>query len=269
LANRFTSGLVVTIVLFGAAANLAAQESTDTAMMVDVAERMTSEQIFDKASLAYDSRDYARAAELYQSILSRSEESGALYFNLANATFKNGDLGHAVLYFHRALRLDPGDEDIAANLEFAKAFTSLQMEGVELNPINAFFQSLVGTYRLSQLAWLSSGLFILLILLLTLRWGMGQISYWVRIGITTSLILLITSCLLTSFKYRRDYLIERAVLIAEECPVRTGPSESLDIELQGAPGLVVEILSESGDYYNILFENKRRGWIKKGLVAVI
>jgi uncharacterized protein YgiM (DUF1202 family) len=59
------------------------------------------------------------------------------------------------------------------------------------------------------------------------------------------------------------------VLIAEDCPVTTGPSEQSDVELEGAPGLVVEVLDESGDYYNVLFENKRRGWIRKELVAVI
>jgi len=32
---------------------------------------------------------------------------------------------------------------------------------------------------------------------------------------------------------------------------------------------VVEILGESTDYYNVQFENQRRGWVKKDLVAAV
>ncbi|MBD3331836.1 hypothetical protein GF356_03210, partial [candidate division GN15 bacterium] len=49
----------------------------------------------------------------------------------------------------------------------------------------------------------------------------------------------------------------------------TGPSEKSEIELQGAPGLVVEVLAEKDGFYNVQFENQRRGWIDKDLVAVV
>ena len=91
----------------------------------------------------------------------------------------------------------------------------------------------------------------------------------VAAGIVISLILLVTASFVTTFKYRHDYLTRRAVLLSDESPVRSGPSDEMDVEIEGAPGLVVEILSQSGDYYNVLFENKRRGWIKKDLVAEI
>ena len=83
------------------------------------------------------------------------------------------------------------------------------------------------------------------------------------------MILLVIISGLTTFKYRNDYLTRRAVIIAEQPTVYTGASEQSDVELEGAPGLIVEILSESSDFYNVLFENKRRGWIKKALIAEI
>ena len=70
-------------------------------------------------------------------------------------------------------------------------------------------------------------------------------------------------------KYDFDYLTTRAVIVAEDSVVRTGPSERSPKELDAAPGLVVEILDETSDFYNVLFENKRRGWVRKDLVAVI
>ena len=224
---------------------------------------------FQEANQLYEAREYDRAIDLYLAILSEGVESPGVYFNLGNAYFKNGDLGHAILYYLKARRLDPGDADIASNLEFARSFTRIQMEGVQLNPIERLLESVVEPYRLHTLAWVSSAAFVSLFCMLIIRYGMGVRNGALRAGTVGMLVLLVTFSFVTSFKYRHDYLTRRAVLIAEDCPVRTGPSQQSDIELEAAPGLVVEILSESGDYYNVLFENKRRGWIEKGLLAVV
>lgn len=224
---------------------------------------------FQMANKFYEDKDYASAIRLYESVVNQGFESSAIYFNLGNAYFKSGDLGYATLYYMKAKRLSPGDEDIRQNLEFARQFARVQMEGVELNPINTLFSSLVGQYRLSFLAWVSSAFFVLLMLLLIVRWGLGLVNPGIRAGLILALILVVVSSGLTAFKYRQDYLTRRAVIVAEESPVLTGPSEQSDVELDGAPGLIVEILEESGNYYSVLFENKRRGWIKKELVAEI
>lgn len=224
---------------------------------------------FEQGNDFYKNKEFDKAIDAYKSVIAQGVESAPLYYNLGNAYFKNGDLGHAVLYYMKAKRLDPGDGDIRNNLTFAKKFSTVQMEGVELNPISAFVSSLVDTYRLSFLAWVSSFFFILFMVSLMIRFGLGMNVTWVRMFTVISLILLIVSSGLTTFKYRHDYLTRRAVIIADNSKVYTGASDKSDVELEGAPGLVVEILSESSDYYNVLFENKRRGWIKKDLVAEI
>ncbi len=223
--------------------------------------------LFTEANKQYEQKDYSKAIELYTEILNTNIESAPLYFNLGNAYFKNGDLGHAILFYMKAKRLAPDDQAIRHNLEFAQRFSSVQMEGVELNPVTSFLASLVDTYNLTFLAWGSSIIFILFIITLILRLGMGYNNAMLRAGVVILLLLLMITSGLTTFKYRYEYLTKRAVIIAENAKVFTGASEQSDIELEGAPGLIVEILSESADFYNVLFENKRRGWIKKGLIA--
>jgi tetratricopeptide (TPR) repeat protein len=224
---------------------------------------------FAMANEFYQKKDYSSAVRLYLSVLNQGVESANLYFNLGNACFKDGDLGHAVFYYLRARRLSPDDQDIVHNLEFVRQFSRVQMEGVELNPIRTFFAGLVESHRLNTLAWLSSTFFVLFILVLCVRYGLGFSNFVVRIGAVVSLVLLLVSSGLTTFKYRNDYLTRRAVIITEDANVHTGPSEQSDVELEGAPGLTVQIISETVDYYDVLFENKRRGWIKKDQVAVL
>ena len=177
------------------------------------------------------------------------------------------DLGYAILNYMRARRLDPSNEDILHNLEFARRFSRVQMEGVELNPISSFMSMIVNPYRLNILAWVSSVCFILFVLIMIFRFGLGYNSSLIRISAILSLIFIMISFGLTTFKYRQDYLTRRGVVVAEEVSVYTGPSILSDVELEAAPGLVIEILDENQEYYNVLFENKRRGWVEKDLIA--
>jgi tetratricopeptide (TPR) repeat protein len=224
---------------------------------------------FRHANRLYEEKSYDSAIVIYTGILQGGVESAALHFNLGNAYFRNGDLGHAVLYYLRAKRLGPNDNDIVSNLQFARRFTSIQMEGVKLNPVSSLLTSLVEPLHPDTLAWLTSLSFIMCMVMFTVRYGLNIRKAWQRIATTVSLILLIGLGLLTVVKYDREYLTRQGVVIAENSVVRTGPSAYSDKELDAAPGLVVEILSESGDFFKVLFENKRQGWIEKGLVAVI
>jgi tetratricopeptide (TPR) repeat protein len=233
------------------------------------AQAQTLEELFDRGNAHFEARRYDSAKVCYAEALATGQESAALYFNLGNAYFRTGDLGRAILYYLRAQRLEPADDDIRANLEFAKRYTSIQMEGVRLNPVSSFFVTIVAPYNLHQLAWLASMCFVLLCVVLIVRYGFGRRGALLRAAITVGVTLLVVSSLLTPVKYNADYLTRRGVIVAEECTVRTGPSLSSETELEAVPGLIVEILDETGDFVNVLFENKRRGWIEKDLVAVI
>jgi len=230
---------------------------------------VTPEEQFQQGNDYFEARHFDSALQAYNQVVAQGMQSAPLYFNMGNACFRTGDLGHAILYYLRAQRLDPADPDIISNLDFARRFTSVQMEGVALNPVSSLFESIVEPYQLSNLAWISSAAFFLFFGFLIARFGLGYRNSIVRTGIYNSLFLLLVVATLTMVKYDHDYLTHRAVVIAATAEVHTGPSELSDKELDAVPGLIIEILSESGDYYNVLFENKRRGWIKKDLVAVV
>lgn len=229
----------------------------------------TTTDEFNRANQYYADKAFDSALAVYQSIERTGLESAELYFNIGNCHFKSGDLGRAVLYYLRAKRLSPSDDDINANLAFTRGFTRIQMEGVELNPVYSLVESVLDPMALTTTAWIASGLFVLLFLLLTLRFGFGWNYTAVRITLGVLSVLLLCAVFATTFKYRHDYVVTRAVVVAEDCPVLSGPTPQAQTELHGAPGLIVEIVGVSGDYYNVLFENKRRGWILKDRLAVV
>ena len=228
-----------------------------------------TDSLFLQGNQAYEDKDFESAIDKYLAALDHGVESASLHYNLGNAYFKAGDLGRAVLSYSRARRLAPDDEDLIHNLNFARQFSSVQMEGVQLNPMNRFMESLVTSYHLDTLAWAASAIFVLFCLLLIVRFGLGYNNSLQRVSTVVVLIVLLGISGLTTFKYRTDYLTRWAVVVADESGVLSGPTDSAELEFRGAPGLIVEIMAETGDYYNVLFENKRRGWMKKSLLNEI
>lgn len=226
-----------------------------------------SADLFAAGNRAYDSAQYIDAIRMYNQILQSGQESAALYYNLGNAYFEAGDLGHAILNFLRAQRLDPTDQDIAENLAFAKGFVSLQLEGVELNPFHDFLDSLTGGWKLETWGWLSAGLlflFSLTVLGRILDWGAaGSLKFasWLCAG------LMIVVISLTTFKYRTEFSPDRAVVTISGAPVTNKPSDDAETEFEAVAGLEVRITAEAEGYYQALFENKRQGWLPREAVA--
>ena len=73
------------------------------------------------ANRLYEDGQFAQAAQAYQQLADQGFADSALFFNLGNAYFKQGDYGRAILNYRRAEQLAPRDEDIAANLALARA----------------------------------------------------------------------------------------------------------------------------------------------------
>jgi hypothetical protein len=89
----------------------------------------TADALFAQAAKAYDAGQFDQAVTAYREILDAGFTSPALFHNLANAHFRGGRVGPAVLNYRRALYLAPRDPDVVANLRFA-----LEAAGVEEPP---------------------------------------------------------------------------------------------------------------------------------------
>ncbi|MEO6026684.1 MAG: BatD family protein, partial [Candidatus Binatia bacterium] len=80
----------------------------------------TAQTLFFQANTLYGDEHYPEAIAAYEKVLAAGIESGNLHFNLGNAYFKNGDVGHAILEYERARRTIPRDPDLHANLGYAR-----------------------------------------------------------------------------------------------------------------------------------------------------
>ena len=80
-------------------------------------------RLFIDAVEAYRTGDYDLAVQKWSTIAATGIQNGELYYNLGNAFLKNEQLGEALLWYERALRLLPNDPDLRFNYDYARSLT--------------------------------------------------------------------------------------------------------------------------------------------------
>ena len=79
---------------------------------------VNNEELMKQANEAYQAKKYNEAVNLYLQIVNNGNEGAVLYYNLGNAYYKCKEPAKAVLWYERALRLSPNNEDIQHNIAF-------------------------------------------------------------------------------------------------------------------------------------------------------
>lgn len=111
----------------GGVQTVAAEEQQDGSQQQ---QQSTPEELWHRGNTLYAAGDYNGALVAYDSIAAQHLVSSKLYYNIANAYFKAGNIGEAILYYHKAEKLAPNDGDIAYNLAYANSFVKDKIEAV-------------------------------------------------------------------------------------------------------------------------------------------
>ena len=89
-----------------------------------------TDSLYNSAIGKYEQGLYGEALGEFREILKRGVESPLLYYNMGNAAYRSNNLGYAILYYEKALKMDPGFEDAENNLRFVSQFRSDRFEQV-------------------------------------------------------------------------------------------------------------------------------------------
>lgn len=77
--------------------------------------------MYDLGNKEYQAGNYDSAVACYKKVADNGIENSSVYYNLANAYFRQNKLGYAILYYEKAKLISPDDEDIASNLKYVRA----------------------------------------------------------------------------------------------------------------------------------------------------
>ena len=220
------------------------------------------EETFDAACRAYEQGHWDAAAEGFRSLLRYGLKDARLEYNLANAEYKRGHLGEAILHDERARRLAPADPDILANLAIAKAKIRDVVEDEDaagsLRALRAV-QDRVGVSA-------QAGLFVACVWLLAaiVVWcGSRSGGFTPGWGWTLAGTLLATALVFLSWRssWARLEGTPRAVILKPSVEALAGPGLNNASLFTLHEGTVVTIEGERESWLQVTLPNGLTGWV--------
>ena len=222
------------------------------------------EALWQMGNTAYNEGKWAKAEECYTLIVEQGQYSAALYYNLANAHFKQEELGKALLYYNRALRLRPADEDIRHNLEYAEQSTKDSIEQIPEFFLKTWIKSLRGA--LSCTAWSVLSLILLVAslafaLIYLLAQGLSHRKMGFYMMATAALLFVVATAFAWS---ERNMLVERneAIIMNTAVSIKSSPDRSATELFVLHEGTKVTIGETIDGWAEVRIADGRKGWIE-------
>jgi tetratricopeptide (TPR) repeat protein len=225
----------------------------------------TPRKVFETGNQFYAHGNFDQAIEAWQKIANSGFESAELYYNLGNAYYRSGKYTFAVYNYEKSKQLNPDNDDLQHNLELA----NLQITD-KIVPLPEFFvtrklKSLVAVKSADFWAWASVYTFILMLSLILFylfskNRNIKQISFF------TGLLFLVIS--VTTFVFARkqkENLTSHnsAVIFSPSVFVKSSPDDNATELFSIHEGLKVDILDDSGDWFEIKLADGKIGWLRK------
>lgn len=221
------------------------------------------EMLFEQGNSNYQNEEWESAIDSYSRILNQGYESEALYFNLGNAYFKIGNLGEAILNYERALKLEPGDEDIQFNLKLANARTVDNIKEVPKLFLLEWWDIIVTAFSVSGWALIVLLIYLALLIFIGTFFMSGSISLQ-RLGIYGGILSVVFLILFASVfiaSYEREASSDYGVIITSIVNVKASPTEESSDAFVVHEGLKFEIQDQVNKWTKIKLADGKIGWL--------
>lgn len=217
-----------------------------------------------QAAKAYNSKQYTEAIALYNKILGSGYESYAVYYNLGNSYFRNNETAQAILYYEKALKAEPNNEDIQHNIEVVNSKLIDKVEKVPELFYKRWWKQTVNMMDLDNLATLNIILLTLALILLALYIAVSnmlirKISFWTAL----SLFMLFGIGSLAASQ-RNHYQTEQheAIVFTPTVNIKSSPDENSKDIFVLHEGTKITLLDVVANWQEIRIANGSIGWIR-------
>ena len=230
------------------------------------------DSLWNAANGAYAEGRWTDAVKDYTMISDMGLESASLYCNTGDAFFKDGNVPMAILYYERALKLDPSYEDARYNLDLMNAAIQDRIDPVPEFILKVWAREVC--YIMDSDAWAVCFLvFLALTFAMVLLFLLAPTAGGRRTGFFTGIVMLMlaASSLGFSLWQKNDYMsADEAIVMRPVSSVKSSPSAEASTDLfilhEGAK---VRILDEVGRWKNIELADGRQGWLPSDDIEVI
>ncbi len=236
---------------------------------------LKAQSVNEIALEAYKSGDYTKSIELYEQAVTQgvsgNRESPEIYYNLANAYFRNDQLGKAILNYERALLIQPNDKDIRHNLKFARLRTEDKIESVNDLFISNWMNAIQNLFTSNGWAWI--GILFFILLLCSVGTFLFSRVVWIKkTAFYSSIVFMSLVFAANAFSFKqKNKLINRnsAIIMMGSATIYAEPKTSSKEVFQLHEGTKVKVRNRDNNWIEVEIANGSVGWTTDENVEII
>lgn len=245
--------------------------STESPDEAAVGMGLPAETLAHQADSAYSADNFQLAEQLYLRALETGGSSTALFYNLGNAYYRQGNLGKAIVNYERALKLDPTNRDAKANLEFVNSkITDKQIDSGSY--MMSVWDGAVGMFHADTWAILALVLFAVFLGAVAVYVFSSAVAVKKASFFGGLVVFLVTVCaVIISFAAaNRVNSADYAIILPPASQLSTSPREARNQAEQafllheGTKVEIIDSISSQGEglWYEVMVGHGERAWVK-------
>lgn len=221
------------------------------------------DSLWNGAVRDYTDGQYESALAGFTAIEEQGSVSPQLYYNIANCYYKLGHFpGKAVLYYERALKLDPSYEDAEVNLNIARESTVDRIDIVPEFILVTWAKAWRDTMSSDAWAYTALALFLIVaVCVLVFRFGSRTALRKGAFAVAVTALIFMVISVAFAFGLRSVQTAgDEAVVTVPVISVKSAPGsgdQSLFILHEGTD---VKVVDRLGDWTRIELSDGRQGW---------
>jgi tetratricopeptide (TPR) repeat protein len=210
---------------------------------------------FAKANQEFAQGHFKEAISGYEALIRAGQWSANAFYDLGNAYFRTGDLGHAILNYERALALERHHPEATANLQIARD----EAHALEIPPSGPerYLQfASVNQYSIAAATAFWLAIFAMFALIFKRRRSARAIA------VSICCLLVLAVAVYAIFTLERGSKGQAlAVVTGKDVQARLATADTANSVLALPVGSEIKILSTRGDWIYAALPNNLRGWI--------
>ena len=230
-----------------------------------IAQAVTPSEMKTQADSAYARADYETAVKLYGELAEQNLTADVCY-NLGCAYYRIDDIAHSVLWFERALKLNPSDKDVLFNLELARTKTIDKIIPQHEFILFTYFRLMTNWFSLRTWTIVSILCFVLMLASLLFFWASGSVSVR-KLTFSLAIVLLLLTilsnvCAMQQRNFKQTHT--SGIITTPAVTVKSTPADNGNDLFVLHEGAKVEIQDSSlKEWCEVSIADGKVGWIPK------
>lgn len=230
-----------------------------------IAQAVTPSEMKTQADSAYARADYETAVKLYGELAEQNLTADVCY-NLGCAYYRIDDIAHSVLWFERALKLNPSDNDVLFNLELARTKTIDKIIPQHEFILFTYFRLMTNWFSLRTWTIVSILCFVLMLASLLFFWASGSVSVR-KLTFSLAIVLLLVTilsnvCAMQQRNFKQTHT--SGIITTPAVTVKSTPADNGNDLFVLHEGAKVEIQDSSlKEWCEVSIADGKVGWIPK------